>query len=109
MNVSARYLAPGLLIMAGLLAFPTRSRPASQAPTEPEDSRDVRSLLARYCFKCHGPDEKTRKKKLRLDVPVKPGDPVIAPGKPEQSELLARVFSEDPETVMPPASTKLKL
>ena len=33
---------------------------------EPDFNRDVRPILARHCFKCHGPDEKIRKGKLRL-------------------------------------------
>jgi hypothetical protein len=62
-------------------------------------TREVRPLLARYCFKCHGPDEKTRKAKLRLDVP----------GKIPASEAIARISSADPETIMPPPSSKTAL
>ena len=32
-------------------------------------SREVRPILANYCFPCHGPDDKARKASLRLDVP----------------------------------------
>jgi hypothetical protein len=28
----------------------------------------VRPILARHCFKCHGPDDQARKARLRLDV-----------------------------------------
>ena len=32
-------------------------------------SFQIQPLLAERCFKCHGPDEKARKAKLRLDAP----------------------------------------
>ncbi|HZZ78023.1 MAG TPA: PSD1 and planctomycete cytochrome C domain-containing protein [Gemmataceae bacterium] len=75
----------------------------------PDFTREVRPILARYCFKCHGPDEKTRKAKLRLDVPIKPDDVVIAPGSPSKSELVARIHAKNVDAIMPPASTKMVL
>ena len=87
------------------LAFASRLTAA-----DPDFARDVRPILARYCFKCHGPDDKARKGKLRLDdrdAAVERG--ALAPGKPDESELVARLFADDPEARMPPAATKLAL
>ncbi|MDP7010232.1 MAG: c-type cytochrome domain-containing protein, partial [Verrucomicrobiota bacterium] len=44
----------------------------SAAPTKLSFNRDIRSILSENCFKCHGPDGKKRKGKLRLDVPDGP-------------------------------------
>src|SRR5438309_11920032 len=82
---------------------------AQDIARNPDFTREVRPILARYCFKCHGPDEKTRKAKLRLDVAGKAADGVIVSGKPEASELLTRIFAKDPDTRMPPPSTKTEL
>jgi hypothetical protein len=70
-------------------------------------SRQIRPILSENCIACHGPDEKARKGKLRLDDEQdakrdRKGDFVILPGKPEQSELIKRIESTDPEEVMPP-------
>jgi mono/diheme cytochrome c family protein len=70
-------------------------------------SRQIRPILSENCIACHGPDEKARKGKLRLDDEQdakrdRKGDFVILPGKPEQSELIKRLESKDPEEVMPP-------
>jgi hypothetical protein len=66
----------------------------------------VRPILSRHCFKCHGPDDKARKAKLRLDVRAEAVRRAIVPGQPDQSRLLRRVRSKDPDEVMPPPSTK---
>src|SRR5262245_33546068 len=93
-----------------LLAAPLASANAQPpSPSAPSFAREVRPLLTRYCFKCHGPDEKTRKAGMRLDIPGNAEDGIIVPGKPEQSEVIARVFSKDAEKVMPPPSTKTSL
>src|SRR5262245_19899974 len=68
-------------------------------------SRDVRPILSRHCFKCHGPDESKRKAKLRLDV--RDGAlRVIKPGKPDDSELMRRILSTEETEVMPPPAVK---
>lgn len=76
---------------------------------------EVRPLLSDRCFFCHGPDEKARKAKLRLDqredvfAPRKGGTHVVVPGNPDASELVKRLFSKDPEEVMPPPESHLEL
>jgi hypothetical protein len=72
-------------------------------------SREVLPLLSDNCLSCHGQDESHRKADLRLDT----HDGALAaikPGKPDASELLSRIISDDPEEVMPPPkSHKAKL
>ena len=64
---------------------------------EVDFARDVRPILAANCFACHGPDPAHREAELRLDVFDSPGEDVlgaaavIAPGKPAESELIARI------------------
>lgn len=89
------------LLMSALLWAPG-------AETPPDFAREVRPILARACFKCHGPDERARKAKLRLDDPVA-AKKVLAPGRPADSELLRRIESTDGEEQMPPPATKLTL
>lgn len=77
--------------------------------------RDVRPILANHCFKCHGPDEETRKARLRLDVrdealkPARSGEAAIVPGRPESSELIKRVLTDDEDELMPPPAAKRPL
>jgi len=70
-------------------------------------NRDIRPLISNSCIACHGPDDKERKADLRLDtidgaLVDLGGYAALVPGKPEQSEMLLRILSEDEEEVMPP-------
>ena len=71
-------------------------------------NRDIRPILSENCFACHGLDATKRAAELRLDQrdeAVAKG--AIVAGKPEESELIRRIFSTDPDTIMPtPASHK---
>ena len=78
-------------------------------------SRDILPLLSDTCLACHGPDEKGRKGGLRLDLQEsaygtgKSGEIAIKPGDPEHSEILRRIYSTDPDEVMPPPKALRKL
>jgi hypothetical protein len=74
-------------------------------------NRDIRPLLSDRCFYCHGPDEKKREAKLRLDTregatAEHDGEAAIVPGQSEKSGLLARIASHDRDEMMPPPKTK---
>ena len=60
---------------------------------------DIRPILSDACFHCHGPDESSRQADLRLDRRI---DAQAVLGEADQSELLRRVQSSDPDEMMPP-------
>ena len=79
------------------------------ARAEVSFNRDVRPIMSDACFRCHGPDESSRMAGLRLDIreqalrPTKSGRVPIVPGKPDASEMIRRIFSDNPRVAMPPA------
>lgn len=88
-----------------MVCFWVTSSPAS----DPIDfNRDISPILSNHCYECHGPDQQNVKGKLRLDSRAhmdkggKSGKPLLTPGNPDQSELIARILSEDPDSQMPP-------
>lgn len=84
--------------------------PAAAADRPIDFNRDVRPILSNTCFACHGPDEKSRKVDLRIDQrQAAIAGEVLVPGKPDDSELLRRVLTDDADELMPPAKTGKKL
>lgn len=83
---------------------------AAPPASEIDFNRDVRPILSDNCFACHGPDAKRRRAKLRLDVrDVAVRNEAIVPGKPDASELVARILSEEPSSQMPPPKSNKHL
>ena len=82
------------------------------AVSDVQFNRDIRPLLTDRCFSCHGPDERARKAKLRLDTyegATKDlgGYSAIIPGDPENSELILRAVHENSDELMPPPKSKI--
>jgi hypothetical protein len=97
------------LIGAGLLVWALHGA-ALHAGDKLEYNRDIRPILADNCFACHGPDKAARKGDLRLDqreAAVESG--AIVPGKPDESELIARIVSNKSGHMMPPKKSKKTL
>ena len=62
----------------------------------------IRPILADNCFACHGPDKNHRQADLRLDQEESATESVIIPGNAADSELVARITSDDHDMLMPP-------
>jgi hypothetical protein len=85
------------------------------AEAAPRFDRDIRPILSNKCFACHGPDAGKRQAGLRLDereaafAPADSGEPPIVPGRPDESELVRRIFSDDESEQMPPPESNRQL
>ncbi|MEM6470239.1 MAG: PSD1 and planctomycete cytochrome C domain-containing protein, partial [Planctomycetota bacterium] len=87
---------------------------SSVANADVDFNREVRPILAKHCFTCHGPDENAREADLRLDSLAGAtsdlgGYKALEPGDLDQSELIQRVVSDDPDLRMPPAESHAAL
>ena len=99
--------------LAGLLAWSclTYAHIAGAAeagsPAPVNFRQDILPILSDACYRCHGPDERGRKAKLRLDTKdglfrTQKSVTVVTPSDPAESELVSRTSSADDEEVMPP-------
>ncbi len=100
--------ALSVVLALGVSLLGDFSRCQAGEPTEVDFARQIRPILSNRCFVCHGPDEGTREADLRLDLKEavladRGGYSPIVPGKPDESELLARISAEDEDMRMPPS------
>ncbi len=92
-----------LAIPALLLLLSPQASASRQGTREVQFNRDVRPLLAARCLHCHGPDEKKRKAKLRLDradgphgaYRIRDGKPAIKPRDPNESSIIYRLTTDN--------------
>jgi len=100
---------------ARLLSFLLLADLQARAADPIDFNRDIQPILSENCYHCHGPDAGARKAKLRLDLKDgalgknEDGVVMVAPGKPEESELIARILSTDRDEVMPTPKSNRKL
>ena len=86
--------------------------PHVQAAERIDFNRDIRPLLSDNCFACHGPDANHREADLRLDQRDSLLDverAIVISENPDESELLARIISDDPDVKMPPPGSGKEL
>jgi len=93
------------LITGGALVFSIHSFAASDAAALKFFENEIRPLLAKSCYDCHGP--KKKKNGLRLDnlaYILQGGEAgaAIVPGQPEKSMLMEYVSYKDSDHEMPP-------
>ncbi len=76
----------------------------------------IRPILADRCYTCHGPDDKTRKAGLRLDVEEtafaklkETNGHAFVKGNTHKSIAWQRIISNNPDLQMPPAASNLNL
>jgi hypothetical protein len=75
--------------------------------SETNFNRDIRPILSENCFLCHGQDPEHRGGDLRLDIredaiAAREQGAAIIPGDPNNSAIIKRIISKDPDMVMPP-------
>jgi len=90
-----------ILILTGCMSL------CHSAAEEVDFNRDVRPLLSDSCFACHGPDAGQRQADLRLDQKeglfrTVDGVTVVDAKSADNSELLKRITTTDPDLMMPP-------
>ncbi len=106
-----RAFVPVLAWLAGICALVS----PLGAQEKVDFNREIRPILAKKCFACHGPDEEHRSAGLRLDhgdaaqAKLESGETAIVPGDPKLSALVKRIHATDPAEQMPPAETGITL
>lgn len=106
MRIASAFLAVFLVHPAKMAAQATT---ADQRKSEfsRDQIQEVRAVLSNKCFSCHGPDEKKRKAKLRLDSKTDAyadrdsGTPIV-PGNLEESLIHERIVATENDLKMPP-------
>ena len=110
------------LAITGLLAFgaewvatnvnPREGRGWPRSSPRVDFASDVLPTLASRCFRCHGGVREMAglnlSDEVRVTTPLKSGNVAIQPSNPAQSELLARIVSNDPDRRMPPDGAPLE-
>jgi hypothetical protein len=84
---------------------------ASSADSTPDYARQVKPLLARRCYSCHGGLQQLGGLRLDTGFLARKGTahgPVLTPGKAVSSRLIQRVTAEKPPLRMPPEGEALK-
>jgi len=100
------------LPVGGSESRPPTGFASSKDGAGPDFADKVQPILSENCWSCHGPGD--QKADLRLDsfehaTADLGGYAAIVPGKADESEMIARIFSSDEDEVMPPPDSHKSL
>lgn len=98
-------LAETTLVVALVLGFQCTFARADEI----DFSRDIRPILSKNCFFCHGPDSQQQQADLRLDSYEGATEVAIDPEDLANSEFIDRITSNEPDVVMPTPESHKKL
>jgi hypothetical protein len=87
-----------LLVKCCGSSFGQAPDPITGNPEAIDFNRDIRPILSENCLYCHGQDANKRQADLRLDQPTDAVD-----------QIVDRIESTDPETLMPPPKSNRRL
>jgi len=73
---------------------------------EVDYQRQIKPLLTKHCYACHGPDRNGQDNELRFDLREVALESAIEPGDASSSEMILRMSTEDVEERMPPITVK---
>ncbi|MCA9036363.1 MAG: PSD1 domain-containing protein, partial [Planctomycetaceae bacterium] len=94
-------IRPGIFV--AFIVVTSMSAEAQEAPENISFGEQIRPIFTEHCTACHGGVKQAGDLSFVYRHQVLPPDGwVVEPGKPEESVLLERVTSDDPELRMPP-------
>ena len=106
-----------ILVFGGCSARSTSdSESQSRLPDVVDFNFHIQPLLSDRCYACHGPDNNARQASLSLHTEegaihteLESGGFAIVPKRAGRSEVMRRITSNDPNTIMPPPESNLTL
>nr|WKN38331.1 PSD1 and planctomycete cytochrome C domain-containing protein [Tunicatimonas sp. TK19036] len=104
-----------LLFLLAVLCNQCTEKPTADLPQTVDFNFHIRPILVKNCYLCHGPDSSSREAELRLDTfegatALRKGDTyAVLPGHSKKSEVIKRIYADDPNEMMPPPESNLTL
>lgn len=107
------------IVVLGMACQPSLPEEVEQAykslPEKVDYNFHIKPILADRCYNCHGPDAASRKANLRLDdeqqafAVLASGKSAFSKGSLKNSEVIHRLISTDPSSMMPPPESNLQV
>ena len=96
-------IQPARILLLLSLALPLSTAFADETAKEISFAKQIRPIFNKHCTACHGGVKQAAGISFAYkDDVVAPEGSIVEPGNPDDSELMARIISEDPDSRMPP-------